>query len=151
MAKPIHQLRHTAFPNMQEPQGMASSRGGQPVARKAHTAFLHGPDILSHGRLTKFQFQVLLQLVDLLRELAKHRAQEGDLLVLLCHGHLHLVEAIIGLLEEFLKAFELAHFEVGLVRILVPYERAPEQVAESQAGITVHSQLGRETKTRTKT
>lgn len=76
-------------------------------------------------RLTKLELQVLLQLVELLRQLAQHGAQEGDVLVFLGQRHLHLVEAVVRLLQKLLQALELAHFQVGLVGVLVSYEGAP--------------------------
>lgn len=82
-------------------------------------------------RLTKLQLQVLLQLVDFLGEFPQHGAQEGDLLVLLGHCHLHLMEAIVRLLQELLQTLELARLQVGLISVLVSYERAPEGKADA--------------------
>lgn len=86
---------------------------------------------LSVCTLTKLQLQVLLQLVDFLREFPQHGAQEGDLLVLLGHCHLHLMEAIISLLQELLQTLKLARLQVGLVGVLVSYERAPGGKADA--------------------
>lgn len=76
--------------------------------------------------LTELELQALLQLVYLLRELAQHGAQEGDLLVLLRQSHMKLVEAVICLLQELLQALEAARLQVCLVSVLVPDKRAPE-------------------------
>lgn len=82
---------------------------------------------MQKASLTKLQLQVLLQLVQLLRQFAQHGAQEGDVLVFLRQRHLHLVEAVICLLQELLQPLELAHLQVGLVRVLVPDEGAPDR------------------------
>ena len=75
--------------------------------------------------LTELELQALLQLVYLLRELAQHGAQEGNLLVLLGQRHVHLMEAVVCLLQELLQALEAARLQVRLVCVLVPDERAP--------------------------
>lgn len=43
---------------------------------------------------TKFEVHVLLQLIQLLRQFPQHGAQEGDVLVLLRQGQLHLVKPL---------------------------------------------------------
>lgn len=75
--------------------------------------------------LTELELQALLQLVNLLRELAQHGAQEGDLLVFLGQRYVHLVEAVVCLLQELLQALEAACLQVRLIGVLVPNEGAP--------------------------
>lgn len=91
------------------------------------------PPSLPGWALTELELQALLQLVNLLGELAQHGAQEGDLLVLLGQGHVHLVEAVVGLLEELLQALKAARLQVRLIRVLVPDERAPGGAGELPA------------------
>lgn len=95
----------------------------------------------------ELELQALLQLVHPLGELAQHGAQEADLLVLLGQRHVHLVEAVVRLLQELLQALEAARLQVRLVRVLVPDERASvlgvrtlDVLAFLEVGLQVHGQ-----------
>lgn len=45
---------------------------------------------------------------------------------------LHLMEAIVCLLQELLQPLELTRFQVRLIRILIPNERASERKTRTQ-------------------
>lgn len=47
-------------------------------------------------------------------------------------AYLHLMEAIICLLQELLQALKLTCLQVRLIRILIPNERASERKTRTQ-------------------